>query len=79
MSERRSTPSQLPNTEQLRDMEQQGRRPNRANEPVTTANQLKPLRWVHRAAGVDGAGNQLYTVHLLNPRTGNEVQIAGPF
>lgn len=78
MSERRSTPSQLPNVAQLRDMEQAGARANRANEPVTTRNNVKPLQWVRKPAGLNGAGQQLYTLHIRNPITGDEALVAGP-
>lgn len=78
MSERRSTPRQLPNVGQLREMEAQGNRSNRANEPVTTRNNVAPLQWVRRPAGQNGAGEQLYTLHIRNPITGDEALVAGP-
>ena len=76
MSERRQIPRRVPNTGDLRRL--QDERTNRRNEPVTTRTNIRPLVWVTKPAGTNVAGDQLYELYVRNPITGDEQLVAGP-
>lgn len=73
MSERRSIPSRVPNTAELRS--KLNNRSNRSSEPVTTRVNIKPLILEVRPGGENGSSQQLYSLWAVNPITGGEVEI----